>query len=48
MYICYLLSNFGSFVVQVNMLSFLAELFYWFEVSRPEFVQPLNTTEITG
>ncbi|KAK3532638.1 hypothetical protein QTP86_027425, partial [Hemibagrus guttatus] len=33
--------------LQVNMLSFLAELMYWFEVSKPEFVQPLNSTELT-
>uniref|UniRef100_A0A4W5NJ95 Calmodulin regulated spectrin associated protein family member 3 n=1 Tax=Hucho hucho TaxID=62062 RepID=A0A4W5NJ95_9TELE len=30
--------------LQVNMMSFLAELLGWFEVRRPEFVQPLNTT----
>ncbi|XP_047663846.1 calmodulin-regulated spectrin-associated protein 3 isoform X2 [Tachysurus fulvidraco] len=33
--------------LQVNMLSFLAELLYWFEVSKPEFVQPLSATELT-
>ncbi|XP_046690693.1 calmodulin-regulated spectrin-associated protein 3 isoform X1 [Silurus meridionalis] len=33
--------------LQVNMLSFLAELLHWFEVSKPEFVQPLNTSELT-
>ncbi|XP_034154403.2 calmodulin-regulated spectrin-associated protein 3 isoform X2 [Pangasianodon hypophthalmus] len=32
--------------LRVNMLSFLAELLYWFEVSKPEFVQPLNATEL--
>ncbi|XP_014060053.2 calmodulin-regulated spectrin-associated protein 3 isoform X1 [Salmo salar] len=31
--------------LQVNMMSFLAELLGWFEVRRPEFVQPLNTTD---
>lgn len=45
---CYFVCNSGLFVVQVNMLCFLAELLYWFEVSKPEFVQPLNTTELTG
>ncbi|CDQ71958.1 unnamed protein product [Oncorhynchus mykiss] len=30
--------------LQVNVMSFLAELLGWFEVRRPEFVQPLNTT----
>ncbi|XP_053531500.1 calmodulin-regulated spectrin-associated protein 3 isoform X3 [Ictalurus punctatus] len=34
--------------LQVNMLSFLAELLYWFEVSKPDFVQPLNATESSG
>ncbi|XP_062871406.1 calmodulin-regulated spectrin-associated protein 3 isoform X2 [Trichomycterus rosablanca] len=29
--------------LQVNILSFLAELLHWFEVSKPEFVQPLNS-----
>ncbi|KAM9493237.1 calmodulin-regulated spectrin-associated protein 3 isoform 3-T3 [Clarias gariepinus] len=33
--------------LQVNLLSFLAELLCWFEVSKPEFVQPLNGTELT-
>ncbi|XP_060798552.1 calmodulin-regulated spectrin-associated protein 3 isoform X2 [Neoarius graeffei] len=33
--------------LQVNILSFLAELLYWFEVSKPEFVQPLDATELT-
>ncbi|XP_072531380.1 calmodulin-regulated spectrin-associated protein 3 isoform X2 [Salminus brasiliensis] len=32
--------------LQVNMLSFLAELLYWFEVSKPEFVQPLQAPEV--
>ncbi|XP_035381091.1 calmodulin-regulated spectrin-associated protein 3 isoform X1 [Electrophorus electricus] len=31
--------------LQVNVLSFLAELLYWFEVSKPEFVQPLRTPD---
>lgn len=29
--------------LQVNMLSFLAELLNWFEVQRPEFVQPIDS-----
>ncbi|XP_074553513.1 calmodulin-regulated spectrin-associated protein 3 isoform X2 [Halichoeres trimaculatus] len=29
--------------LQVNLLSFLAELLSWFEVQRPEFVQPVDT-----
>lgn len=41
---CCFVCNSGVFVVQVNMLSFLAELLYWFEVSKPDFVQPLNAT----
>lgn len=31
--------------LQVNMLNFLAELLSWFEVQRPEFVQPLHTLD---
>ncbi|TRY66027.1 hypothetical protein DNTS_014112 [Danionella cerebrum] len=31
--------------LQTNILSFLAELLYWFEVSKPEFVQPLQDSE---
>ncbi|XP_060882945.1 calmodulin-regulated spectrin-associated protein 3 isoform X3 [Labrus mixtus] len=29
--------------LQLNLLSFLAELLNWFEVQRPEFVQPIDT-----
>uniref|UniRef100_A0A3B4WAJ7 Calmodulin regulated spectrin associated protein family member 3 n=1 Tax=Seriola lalandi dorsalis TaxID=1841481 RepID=A0A3B4WAJ7_SERLL len=29
--------------LQLNLLSFLAELLNWFEVRRPEFVQPIDT-----
>ncbi|KAM7371792.1 hypothetical protein PAMP_009002 [Pampus punctatissimus] len=29
--------------LQLNFLSFLAELLCWFEVRRPEFVQPIDT-----
>ncbi|XP_040919550.1 calmodulin-regulated spectrin-associated protein 3 isoform X2 [Toxotes jaculatrix] len=29
--------------LQLNLLSFLAELLSWFEVQRPEFVQPIDT-----
>ncbi|XP_039895813.1 calmodulin-regulated spectrin-associated protein 3 isoform X3 [Simochromis diagramma] len=29
--------------LQMNLLSFLAELLSWFEVQRPEFVQPIDT-----
>ncbi|PWA17785.1 hypothetical protein CCH79_00008161 [Gambusia affinis] len=28
--------------LQLNFLSFLSELLYWFEVQRPEFVQPIG------
>ncbi|XP_019949915.1 calmodulin-regulated spectrin-associated protein 3 isoform X2 [Paralichthys olivaceus] len=31
--------------LQVNWLSFLAELLSWFEVRRPDFVQPINTLD---
>ncbi|XP_068606588.1 calmodulin-regulated spectrin-associated protein 3 [Brachionichthys hirsutus] len=31
--------------LQLNLLSFLAELLCWFEVRRPEFVQPIGTLE---
>nr|XP_046270661.1 calmodulin-regulated spectrin-associated protein 3 isoform X2 [Scatophagus argus] len=31
--------------LQINLLSFLAELLSWFEVRRPEFVQPLDTLD---
>ncbi|AWP19090.1 putative calmodulin-regulated spectrin-associated protein 3 [Scophthalmus maximus] len=31
--------------LQSNLLSFLAELLSWFEVQRPEFVQPINTLD---
>ncbi|XP_031671649.1 calmodulin-regulated spectrin-associated protein 3 isoform X4 [Oncorhynchus kisutch] len=34
--------------LQVNVMSFLAELLGWFEVRRPEFVQPLNTTDASA
>uniref|UniRef100_A0A087X6V6 Calmodulin regulated spectrin associated protein family member 3 n=1 Tax=Poecilia formosa TaxID=48698 RepID=A0A087X6V6_POEFO len=30
--------------LQLNFLSFLSELLYWFEVQRPEFVQPIDLT----
>ncbi|XP_066529879.1 calmodulin-regulated spectrin-associated protein 3 isoform X3 [Hoplias malabaricus] len=33
--------------LQVNILCFLAELLYWFEVSKPEFVQPQQVPEAT-
>ncbi|XP_026056708.1 calmodulin-regulated spectrin-associated protein 3-like isoform X1 [Carassius auratus] len=33
--------------LKTNILSFLAELLYWFEVSKPEFVQPLQDSELT-
>ncbi|XP_073713075.1 calmodulin-regulated spectrin-associated protein 3 isoform X1 [Misgurnus anguillicaudatus] len=33
--------------LKMNILSFLAELLYWFEVSKPEFVQPLQDSELT-
>ncbi|KAM9843838.1 calmodulin-regulated spectrin-associated protein 3 [Aulostomus maculatus] len=31
--------------LQLNVLSFLAELLHWFEVQRPEFVQPVDTLD---
>uniref|UniRef100_A0AAV2KEU9 Calmodulin regulated spectrin-associated protein family, member 3 n=1 Tax=Knipowitschia caucasica TaxID=637954 RepID=A0AAV2KEU9_KNICA len=31
--------------LQVNVLSFLAELLHWFEVQRPDFVQPIDTID---
>ncbi|XP_071772967.1 calmodulin-regulated spectrin-associated protein 3 isoform X3 [Centroberyx gerrardi] len=31
--------------LQFNLLSFLAELLSWFEVRRPEFVQPIDTSD---
>ncbi|KAM3863552.1 calmodulin-regulated spectrin-associated protein 3 [Diretmus argenteus] len=31
--------------LQLNLLSFLAELLNWFEVRRPEFVQPIDTSD---
>uniref|UniRef100_H3C650 Calmodulin regulated spectrin associated protein family member 3 n=1 Tax=Tetraodon nigroviridis TaxID=99883 RepID=H3C650_TETNG len=30
--------------LKINLLSFLAELLFWFEVKRPEFVQPIDTS----
>ncbi|KAL2101571.1 hypothetical protein ACEWY4_003332 [Coilia grayii] len=33
--------------LQVNIFSFLSELLRWFEIQRPEFVQPLNTMDPT-
>ncbi|XP_035510982.1 calmodulin-regulated spectrin-associated protein 3 [Morone saxatilis] len=31
--------------LQLNLLNFLAELLYWFEITRPEFVQPIDTLD---
>ncbi|XP_019114662.1 calmodulin-regulated spectrin-associated protein 3 isoform X2 [Larimichthys crocea] len=31
--------------LQLNLLSFLSELLCWFEVRRPEFVQPIDTLD---
>uniref|UniRef100_A0A1A8NKF1 Calmodulin regulated spectrin-associated protein family, member 3 n=1 Tax=Nothobranchius rachovii TaxID=451742 RepID=A0A1A8NKF1_9TELE len=31
--------------LQLNLLSFLSELLWWFEVQRPEFVQPIDTLD---
>uniref|UniRef100_A0A673BYL7 Calmodulin regulated spectrin-associated protein family, member 3 n=1 Tax=Sphaeramia orbicularis TaxID=375764 RepID=A0A673BYL7_9TELE len=31
--------------LKLNLMSFLAELLYWFEVQRPEFVQPIDTLD---
>ncbi|XP_073694173.1 calmodulin-regulated spectrin-associated protein 3 isoform X5 [Garra rufa] len=33
--------------LKTNILSFLADLLYWFEVSKPEFVQPLQDSDLT-
>ncbi|XP_051571686.1 calmodulin-regulated spectrin-associated protein 3-like isoform X2 [Myxocyprinus asiaticus] len=33
--------------LKMNILSFLTDLLYWFEVSKPEFVQPLQDSELT-
>ncbi|XP_020787464.2 calmodulin-regulated spectrin-associated protein 3 isoform X1 [Boleophthalmus pectinirostris] len=33
--------------LQVNVLSFLVELLNWFEVQRPDFVQPVDTSDGT-
>ncbi|XP_046893452.1 calmodulin-regulated spectrin-associated protein 3 isoform X1 [Hypomesus transpacificus] len=34
--------------LRVNMMSFLAELIGWFEVRRPEFVQPVDVTDASA
>nr|XP_057906241.1 calmodulin-regulated spectrin-associated protein 3 isoform X2 [Doryrhamphus excisus] len=31
--------------LRLNLLSFLAELLHWFEVQRPDFVQPVDTLD---
>ncbi|XP_037545020.1 calmodulin-regulated spectrin-associated protein 3 [Nematolebias whitei] len=31
--------------LQLNFLSFLSELLWWFEVQRPEFLQPIDTLD---
>ncbi|XP_047427132.1 calmodulin-regulated spectrin-associated protein 3 isoform X2 [Mugil cephalus] len=31
--------------LQLNLLSFLSELLSWFEIQRPEFVQPIDTLD---
>ncbi|XP_028840848.1 calmodulin-regulated spectrin-associated protein 3 isoform X2 [Denticeps clupeoides] len=33
--------------LRVNIMSFLAELLGWFEIQKPEFVQPIQTGELT-
>ncbi|KAI1884284.1 hypothetical protein AGOR_G00224850 [Albula goreensis] len=34
-------------ILRVNILSLVAELLEWFEVRRPDFVQPLETLDLT-
>lgn len=34
--------------LQANIMSFVAELLNWFEVRRPEFVQPLEPLDLEG
>lgn len=29
-------------------MSFISELLQWFEVKRPDFVQPVQATDLTG
>ncbi|XP_076000355.1 calmodulin-regulated spectrin-associated protein 3 isoform X2 [Genypterus blacodes] len=31
--------------LQINLLTFLADLLCWFEIKRPEFVQPVDTSD---
>jgi hypothetical protein len=35
-------------VLQVNIMSFIAELLGWFEVHKPDFVKPLLPLDLTG
>ncbi|XP_071359554.1 calmodulin-regulated spectrin-associated protein 3-like isoform X2 [Trachinotus anak] len=34
-------------VLHLNIMSFIAELLEWFEVKKPEFVQPIQTIDLT-
>lgn len=33
------------FLLQHNVMVFIAELFWWFEIVKPEFVQPRDVQE---
>lgn len=33
---------------QLNIMSFISELLQWFEVKKPDFVQPVQATDLTG
>lgn len=33
---------------QLNIMSFVSELLQWFEVKKPDFVQPVQATDLTG
>lgn len=37
---------FSSCVLQNNLMVFIAEVFWWFEIVKPDFVQPKNLQEI--
>lgn len=44
---CRLASNFSVFHLQQNnVMVFIAELFWWFEVVKPDFVQPRDLQEV--
>lgn len=33
---------------QLNIMSFVSELLQWFEMKKPEFVQPVQSVDLTG